>query len=220
MSPIAIESPVAQNRATTAIAELLGCVFRGEFNVGDRLTETALAEKLGISRTPVREALLELKGLGLVEVRRNCGAVFNGFDMVKLGEIYEVRRLLETEATRRATLQIDREILRELLDATRWLHTAESDDDDWQLDRRIHAAIAESCGNTMLAHDIGRFSALVQAIRRTVGARVHVQAETTQQHLKLLEAMADKDVDAAVEAMQQHICAAEKSAVAAIVDWS
>ena len=217
--PSPANSPDSTNRTTGATAALLGCIFRGEFQVGDHLTETSLAEKLGISRTPVREALLEVKGLGLLELRRNRGAVFNGFSVVKLGEIYEVRSLLEVEATRKATPRIDRELLHELLQDTKRLHKARADDDDWLLDRRIHSAIAESCGNTMLAHDIDRFSALVQAIRRTVGSRVHVQAETTEQHLELLEAMTNEDAESAAEAMHRHIEAAATSAIAAIVDW-
>ncbi|MFT4638257.1 MAG: DNA-binding GntR family transcriptional regulator [Verrucomicrobiales bacterium] len=208
-----------KNRTTAAISELLGCVFRGEFKVGDRLTETFLSEKLGISRTPVREALLELKGLGLVDVRRNRGAVFNGFTAVKLSEIYEVRRLLEVEATRHSTRRIDRQLLHDLLRDTRLLHDANADDDDWELDRRIHAAIALSCGNQTLAHEIQRFSMLVQAIRVTVGARVHVQQETTEQHLELLAAMTNGDPNAAGDAMRSHLEEAEKAAVAAIVDW-
>ena len=198
-----------KNRTTAAISELLGCVFQGEFKVGDRLTETFLSEKLGISRTPVREALLELKGLGLVDVRRNRGAVFNGFTAVKLSEIYEVRRLLEVEATRHSTRRIDRQLLHDLLRDTRLLHDANADDDDWELDRRIHAAIALSSGNQTLA----------QAIRVTVGARVHVQQETTEQHLELLAAMTNGDPNAAGDAMRSHLEEAEKAAVAAIVDW-
>ena len=208
-----------ENRTTAAISELLACVFRGEFKVGDRLTETFLSEKLGISRTPVREALLELKGLGLVDLRRNRGAVFNGFTTVKLSEIYEVRRLLEVEATRLSTRRIDRQLLHDLIRDTRKLHDANADDEDWELDRRIHAAIAQSCGNQMLAHEIQRFSMLVQAIRLTVGARVHVQHETTRQHLELLAAMTDGNPDAAADSMRRHLEAAEKSAVAAIREW-
>lgn len=208
-----------KNRTTAAISELLGCVFRGEFNVGDRLTETFLAEKLGISRTPVREALLELKGLGLVDVRRNRGAIFSGFSAVRLSEIYEVRRLLEVEATRLSTSRIDRQLLHDLLKGTRQLHDANADDEDWELDRQIHTAIAQSCGNQMLTHEIQRFNMLVQAIRMTVGTRVHIQHETTEQHLQLLTAMTKGDPNAAADAMKRHIEAAEKAAVTAVVDW-
>lgn len=205
-----------KNRTTAAISELLDCVFRGEFKVGDRLTETFLSEKFGISRTPVREALLELKGLGLVDVRRNRGAIFSGFSAVRLSEIYEVRRLLEVEATRLSTSRIDRHVLHDLLEETRQLHDANQDDQYWALDRRIHTAIAQSCGNQTLAHEIERFSKLVQAIRVTVGARAHVQQETTEQHLEILTAITTGDPEAAADAMRRHLEAAEKAAVTAI----
>ncbi len=209
-----------QNRAATAISGLLESMFRGDFEVGARLTEVGLAAQLGMSRTPVREALLELKGLGLVEVRRNCGAVFVGFSGGKLREIYEVRRVLEVEATRKATSRVAADSLRDLLEATRALQEANADDEDWELDQRLHATIAQSSGNQTLAHEIARYAHLVQAIRTTVGARIHVQRETTRQHLRLLRAMARGDADAAASAMRRHLEQAERTAVSAIVKWN
>lgn len=55
-----------KNRTTAAISVLLESVLRGEFQIGDHLTESFLSEKLGINRTPVREVLPKLKGLGIV----------------------------------------------------------------------------------------------------------------------------------------------------------
>lgn len=213
------DPPSAHNRTTRAISELLSAIFRAEFKVGDHLTETALAEKLGMSRTPVREALVELKGLGLVEVRRNRGALVKGFSALKLSEIYEVRRLLEVEATRKATHHMDPQILLDLLTETRQLHETQGNDENWRLDQRIHAAIATACQNQTLAHEIDRYSTLVQAIRITVGARIHVQQLTTEQHLEILEAMTKGEDDAAAVAMHRHLEQAEKSAVAALADW-
>jgi DNA-binding FadR family transcriptional regulator len=102
---------------------------------------------------------------------------------------------------------------------TQKLHDANAGDEDWDLDRRIHTTIAESCGNQMLTHKIERFNLLVQAIRMTVGARVHVQHETTEQHLELLTAMADGNPSAAADSMCRHLEAAEKSAMIAVTDW-
>jgi DNA-binding GntR family transcriptional regulator len=207
------------NLITAAISALLGCVFRGEFHAGEHLMEAFLSEKLGISRTPVREALLELKRLGLVELKRNCGAIFPGFSGIRLSEIYEVRRLLEVEATRRAAARMDRHVLHKLLRETRRFFESGADDQEWELDQRIHAAIAQSCGNQLLGHEIERFSTLVQAIRVTVGARVPVQYETTEQHLKLLNAITKGDSEAAADSMQRHLEAAKQAAVTAIAVW-
>ena len=81
---------------------ILAGLLKGEWLGGARLTEAEAVEKFGVSRTPVREALLELQGLGLIELRRNCGAVFLPFGPEQLREIYDVRSLLEVEATRLA----------------------------------------------------------------------------------------------------------------------
>ncbi len=110
--------------------------------------------------------------------------------------------------------RIDCHLLHDLMRDTQKLHDANAGDEDWNLDRRIHITIAESCDNQMLTHEIERFNLLVQAIRMTVGA--HVQHETTEQHLELLTAMADGNPSAAADSVCRHLEAAEKSAMIAV----
>ncbi len=73
-------------------------ILEGELKPGERLRAEALAQRFGTSRTPIREALLQLEGQGLVEVEPNRGAVVRAFDRDDLLDLYEVRALLEPAA--------------------------------------------------------------------------------------------------------------------------
>jgi DNA-binding GntR family transcriptional regulator len=160
--------------------------------------------------------LVELKSLGILDVKLNRGATVQRFSVVKLREIYEVRRLMEVEATRKSSGRIDSQALDDLLKETQQMLDLNREDNDWELDQRIHATIADSCGNRRLTHEIERYATLLQAIRRTAGRRTTVHQVTTQQHLEILTALAKGEADTAGAAMHRHIRQAEESAVAAI----
>lgn len=205
-----------ESRTEQAVAKVLESIFGGDFHEGDHLTEASLSQLLGMSRTPIRGALLELKGLGVLEVRRNRGAIVTQLSEVKLREIFEVRRILEVEATRKSSGRINAQTLGDLLKAIRQLLESGGEDGDWELDQRIHTTIAESCGNRRLQHEIKRYDTLMQAIRKTVGKRMPVHRITAEQHLDILTAIANHQPDAAAAAMRIHLEQAEESAVAAI----
>ena len=88
---------------TPRVRDLLEeAILEGELKPGERLRAEALAQRFGTSRTPIREALLQLEAQGLVEVEPNRGAVVRAFDRDDLRDLYEVRALLEPRAAARA----------------------------------------------------------------------------------------------------------------------
>ena len=82
-------------RRHNVVAELLGDLFQGEFQAGSRLRVTFLAQRYDVSVTPVREALVELSGLGLVQLQPNRGAVVRPFGPRQVLDICHLRRVLE-----------------------------------------------------------------------------------------------------------------------------
>src|SRR3954452_7894490 len=86
--------------------QLQDAILEGALKPGERLRAEALAQRDGTSRTPVREALLQLEAQGLVEVEPNRGAVVRAFDRADLLDLYEVRALLEPAAAARAARRI------------------------------------------------------------------------------------------------------------------
>lgn len=192
-------------------------LMKGRWSGGDRLTELEAAELFKLSRTPVREALLELASMGLIELRRNCGAVFNPFGEVELRELYGVRTLLEVEATRLATPRMEAATIETMRAGFEELRQARLPDRAWKRDRELHAAIAQAAGNARLAGEIERYGELVQTIREAVGSvMADIHSTSVSEHLRILRALQLRDADSAAEAMRRHLLQAAESAVAAL----
>jgi DNA-binding GntR family transcriptional regulator len=196
---------------------LLAGLLRGEWEGGARLTEAEAVARFGVSRTPVREALLELQGLGFVELRRNCGAIFLPFGPDELREVYAVRCLLEVEATRLAAGRITPEALDALLAVFTRIRESGGVDPEWKHDRTLHRVIAEASGNRRLFAEIARYGDVVQAVREIVGGQDYGIHETTaDEHLDILAALARFDAEQAAKAMQRHLSQASDSAAEAV----
>lgn len=90
------------SQGETAYAQLLTAIRKGEFAPGDRLRETDVADRLNLSRTPVREALRRLEADGIVEHRPRMGAVIRQLSHAELVELYEMRIVLERTAAEMA----------------------------------------------------------------------------------------------------------------------
>jgi DNA-binding GntR family transcriptional regulator len=201
---------------------ILTGVFSGEMRSGLRLVETELAGLFGVSRTPVREALGELAGVGLVGLKPNCGAIIREFGPDQVREIYEVRGVLEAEAARFACDRIPAALLDEFSDefidqlshpsnGRPWARRV------WESDCSLHESIAAHCGNSRLTEEIRRYGNFVQAIRETVGNRDRAQEGAIREHLDILKAMKRHDSTAAATAMRNHITIAGNAAVTAMV---
>ncbi len=200
------------------VRRLLREMFEGRWAGGDRLVETELAERFGVSRTPVREAISELAAVGLVEVRPNCGAVMRPFGPRQIEDIYDVRGVLEGEATRLACNRVDAREVKHLLDTFEELLAERKRDDDWSrrawgVDRAMHELLAATCGNRRLAEEIARYGRFAQVIREVVGNRSHAQEDAIRAHLEILKSLAARRPDTAAEAMREHVREAAKAAL-------
>ncbi len=200
---------------------ILTGVFAGRLDSGRRLVETELAELFGVSRTPVRESLGELAGVGLVALKPNCGAVIREFGPAQVREIYQVRGVLEAEATRMVCGRLAAGLLDGLSDE--FLDQLNSPSNGqawarrvWQADCRLHETIAANCGNFRLAEEIRRYGNFVQAIRETVGNRDRAQEAAIREHLEILKSIKADKPEAAAAAMRNHIDIAGEAAVTAM----
>lgn len=90
-------------------------------------------------------------------------------------------------------------------------------DRDWCLDRALHSAVAEACGNPRLTGEIARYRDLVQTMREAVGSVLaDIHSTSLIEHLRLLRCLKQRDPAAAAAAMRQHLAQAAKSAVKAL----
>lgn len=194
---------------------LHGRIREGALRSGSVLRETELAAELGVSRTPVREALRLLAADGLVEVRANRSAVVRSLDSAQLRHLFQVREALETLAVELAAPRLTPEDF-ERLDA---LGHAAADPSRRAAARRfdveLHQTIARRSGNPFLAAEIERLHDLVELVRDQVGDRLNALAVAHRQHRKILDALRRRDSPAARKAMAEHLRSTREIAVLA-----
>ena len=199
--------------ATTSLAGRVVEIVRGEITSGrlapgTRVSAAMLAERIGVSRTPVREALLQLEQAGMVRIERNRGAVVLATTLDDLLEVFEVRLLLEPGlAARAAQLQRPESLakVREVLAAMRGAADAGDEADLLLLDRDLHLAIAEGADNARAMTVLRSLRDLV--LTRGVGTTSTARsgAELVDDHLGLVEAVLAGDAPTAAAEMRRHI---------------
>jgi DNA-binding GntR family transcriptional regulator len=204
-------------RRQTIVQSLLADVFQGRIRAGEHLVTQEVAERFGVSHTPVREALITLAGIGIIDLLPNRGAVVRQVTPHEVREICQVRRVLECEATRRACGRIELAELHSLATDLGKLTSVKAGRGDGfieearALDSRLHDRIADSCGNAFLGKELGRLKTLFRALRDVAWDRdearndFHRLAEEAHEHLAIVEALLAGDPKAAARAMARHI---------------
>jgi DNA-binding GntR family transcriptional regulator len=192
------------------VHKVLTMIFSGELHGGDRLIEEELAEKLGVSRTPIREALGELASIGVVQIRPNHGAVVRPFGPAQLVEIYNVRRILEVEATRLAGQHVDPQSLVAIRARTAELVAKNDRSPAWAeaalaLDQEFHELISRGSGSERLAEEIGKYRNLVVAVGDAVGNKLHAHDQNMSEHTAIIDHLLTKRPEEAAAAMGRHI---------------
>jgi DNA-binding GntR family transcriptional regulator len=204
-------------RRQTLAASLLADVFQGRLRAGEHLVTQELAERFGVSQTPIREALITLAGIGIIDLLPNRGAIVRRVTPHEVREVCQVRRLLECEATRSACGRIDLAELHGLkTDLKRLIAVKGTPGPSFiaearALDSRLHDLIADSCGNAFLAQEIGRLKILFRAFRDVSWERdearndFHRLFEESGEHLAIVEALLAGAARDAGRAMARHI---------------
>lgn len=204
-------------RRRAIVETLLADIVQGRLRPGQHLVTQALAERFGVSHTPIREALIALAGIGIVDLVPNRGAVVRRVTPGDVREVCQVRRALECEAVRHACGRIDPDELLGLRDRLRALLAVESPDrhrfiaEARAVDSRLHDRIAASSGNAFLASELERLTLLFRAFRDAAWAHEEARndyrrlAVESREHLAIVEALLAGDRTGAVRAMARHI---------------
>jgi DNA-binding GntR family transcriptional regulator len=204
-------------RRQTIVHSLLADVFQGRLRAGTHLVTRELSERFGVSHTPIREALIALAGMGIVDLLPNRGAVVRRVTVHEVDEVCKVRKVLECEATRSACGRIDLAELHGLAADLGRLRSAQAPtgaqfiDEARRLDNRLHDLIAASCGNAFLAQELGRLKILFRAFRDVAWEQeearndYHRLAEEAHEHHAIVAALLAGDAKEAARAMARHI---------------
>jgi len=218
----ALRMPGQQIRCREPISgtSLLKEIVNGRIRSGEHLVTQALARRYGVSHTPVREALVMLAGMGLLDVTPNRGAIVRKVTARGVREICQVRCALECEVVRLACGRIEAISLERLKSDLRRLTEVESTGrhrfiaEARAVDSRLHDLIAGCCGNSFLAHELGRLKDLFRAFRDAAWDHseshndLHRLAAESSEHLAIVEALLAGNRSGAVRAMSSHIASA------------
>ena len=202
-------------RRQAIVRAVLTDIFHGNLRAEQRLVTEALANRFGVSHTPIREALIELRGMGVVDLLPNRGAVVRKVTARSVREVCQVRKVLECEAVRGAAKRVDRDKVKALAAEIRHLAASPADPAAVararELDNTFHDLIRESCGNAFLADELARLRTLFRTFRDVTWdlelARrdFHRVAVEAREHLAITDALLASDPKAAVRAMTAHM---------------
>jgi DNA-binding GntR family transcriptional regulator len=188
------------------VAKMLrDAILRGDLKPGERLDQSRIAERLGVSRTPVRNALLILSNEGLVDMTPHSGAVVAEVPPEEIEEIFFIRQVLEGIAVSLGAERMTPDHLASLEEILRELDAA-NDLDHWlALNKQFHFHIYELAGRPRLLSLIASIhDVTLPYSRRYVDSEEHKRAARLG-HQRILEACARRDGQLAQEAVHEHL---------------
>ncbi|MEX2547586.1 MAG: GntR family transcriptional regulator [Chloroflexota bacterium] len=202
------ERPIERPRTAQAAAltELRRAILRGQLKPGNPIRQDAFAQRLGVSRVPVREALKVLEGEGLVDYTVHRGYQVASLDYEEVAELYYLRRLLETEAIKLATPLINDDDLQEMDRLRASMEALPPDDMEAlaQLNRQFHFVVFQAASMPRMAKFIRMLWDASDAYRSIYYADAPAVSRIHEEHRQLQEALEARDADATIEIFNEH----------------
>jgi DNA-binding GntR family transcriptional regulator len=211
--------PTAQE---AVLAELRRAILERELAPGAQILQDRIAEQLGVSRVPVREALKMLEGEGQVSYAPHRGYFVTELDAAELMEVYQIRDLLEAEAVTRALPHLTDDDYERMQEAVADMEAAEDDEDIIALtaaNRRFHFAIMEPCGMPRLIRIIRQLWDSTDPYRSVYFGHAQHRKTVRQEHRGILRAVRERSAEQLVRELTEHRRHAVQS-LRAIIDGS
>jgi DNA-binding GntR family transcriptional regulator len=191
-------------------------ILNGQLKHGDAIIESKMAEELGVSRTPIREAIQLLEMEGLVESTPNKGIVILGISAQDVQDIYAIRCLVEGLAARWATGRLTSAQIKELkktLDLMEFYANKDDMNELTELDNHFHQLIYKASGSRILKQTLGTLHQFVQLARLESLMVPHRLEDTLHEHRAILSAFLEKDPTKAEKAMSDHVQKASQNII-------
>ncbi|MBX3653399.1 MAG: GntR family transcriptional regulator [Ramlibacter sp.] len=181
-------------------------IATGELPPGSSLEEAALAERYGVSRTPVREALIQLATEGLIEMRPRRGAVVTSISPMRLIEMFEVMAELEAMCGRLAARRMTERERLDLSAAHAACEAALGERNDYfYCNERFHAAIYAGSHNGFLSEQALQMQRRLRPYRRLQLRVPNRMSASFSEHSEIVRAIVSGDAQAAAQAMRDHV---------------
>jgi DNA-binding GntR family transcriptional regulator len=213
MLPVVVASPVVTeparaNLAAHAYAELKALIHDFQLLPGDRFSETEMGQRLGVSRTPVREALFRLRNEGFLEVESKSGWFIKPIDFDKLDQLYDLRVVLELASVARLCSRADASPELDSLKIAWLVPPAERLSDMREvgaLDEQFHATLVRAAGNAEVARVHWDVTERIRIVRRLDFTRDDRVEATYLEHAKILRAVLQRKLDQAQLLLRSHV---------------
>ncbi|HET9172471.1 MAG TPA: GntR family transcriptional regulator [Actinospica sp.] len=203
MSDVVMPSVAVPSRTEAVLDAVKHAILTGRLAPGQPLIETELAAQLGVSKTPVREALKTLAGAGLVTMSPYKGAAVRLVDDALAHSVYDIRVLLEPEAVRRSAGRGGgTEAAERALDAA---DRATDRADRQQANREFHRALYLGCGNDLMVGILDGLRDQTALVSTAVWTRNASWEQEAAEHRAILEAVRGNRADLAATLLEEHI---------------
>ena len=200
------KTPDAENLAERAYRELREMAISFEIRPGERLNEIALAKHLGVSRTPLREALNRLCSEGFLTFSTNFGFFRKSLEVKEIFDLYEFRQKLEVAAVR---LAVERASSDQFVEIDQFLERSAKEDPTRttnelvSLDEDFHVQLMTLSGNSEMLHSLKNINGRIRYVR---WVDMDGRRSTTQgQHKAIMKKVRERDAEAAAQLMSAHI---------------
>ena len=184
-------------------------IIRNELKPSEYLNERVLCKELGMSKTPIREALQHLERNRFVVIIPNKGCFVSNISLELVREVFEIREIHECAAARIAAQRVDPDQFSDIFKLCEALKNADTLEEKSNLlsGYEIHSRIVEAANNSLLTEFYGMIHDHIRRIRVYFLNRFDVERlhETTHEHLRILEAVRAGDASGAEAAMREHL---------------
>ena len=180
----------------------------GKYKRGEELVESSIGKELGISRTPVREAIRQLELEGLVQLVPNKGAFVTGISEKDVRDIYLIRARLEGLAARMAAKNITPELLdamEETVVLSEYHAKKEHYEQVCEMDSKFHKLLYKASGSRILEHTLTDFHQYVQRVRMASIMKKRRMEKSNDEHDAILTAIREHDEEKAELVATRHI---------------
>ncbi|MBC3861863.1 phosphonate utilization associated transcriptional regulator [Undibacterium jejuense] len=194
--------------STLAQIEIERMILAGEISAGTKLNEASLAEMLGVSRGPVREAFRSLEETGLVRQEKNCGVYVRQISIEEADDIYEIREALDELVGRKLAKTITPVQLKELrgmVDKMEKLAEKKNVSSYSLLNLEFHDVLVKMTGNEKLLTTYRRLVKELNLYRRNSLEQQGTLPISIHEHREIVELIAAGNADAAGNMMRQHV---------------
>jgi DNA-binding GntR family transcriptional regulator len=214
-----IERPESLTEST--VKRLRQAIVSGSLELGQPLSERQLAELLEVSKTPVREALAQLRLEGLVRILPQRGAFVFTLSQKEVVEICELRQALEAFALRAAMKRSAAAFAAALGAVVHRMRKARARGDVKAYlneDTRFHECFFEHCGNSLMAQNYGMFVGKIAALRTHLAQKPQHTDLSFREHEEMLDAVSRGDAATALTVLDVHIARTKETYSAGVTD--